>query len=495
MSIKELQNIIPLNISGSLSDFVDEPNIDSVFIEFLVYNLDDDLLNQSIIPIISVLNDSVFINNDKLLVNPGMHLRNLGFSNGIYKIKYNFFKRIVGNYLNETFLNLKNISPSRTEVEIVNTYDRSLFDSLDRFKTKNVNTLSYYLFFNNDRNFLIINKLFQNDSLYLKLYTPLLDEINLLDDFTIVQKLIDSYEDTITLHTEILQSDDNLNKLRGPNINYKHAGITYRTTPLESFETLTTTLDYKQDEIVRMYLSSSIIEGIDLNIDYRDFNNFVHFSSAESRIKNFKYKISKIEFFNSKITLLSTGSIGSASNDTFEISSSISYYKHQKDSIVNTFDNFEKFMYYQSGSYESSSLGIFPDYTWPKYTSTKPYLLYSYTSSNVTSWYNSIIESASLYDNLNPNILTNTIPVSIQLNNQNSDYTKFIQMIGQIFDINYNYINKMTSINERENCIHKGIPKELIVPVINHYGFDLRSGFVVKGLVECIPSSSYTSSL
>ena len=506
MSTTILNNIIPIKSDNYLS----QDDISAMIIEFLVYNSDDVLVNESVIPASDIINNSLFIYAEKFIINPGIHLRSLGYSNGVYRVKYNFFKKIIGDFSDpDKSLTLKKISPSRTELQVAipefpsgstnitvdDLFNKNMIVSEDMsnslsgsityeatdFLNASNSKLSYYTFFGNDQNFLIINKMLFNKDLLLKQYEELPTDITTLTKFTIVEKLVESYEDTVTLKTEIVDDLSGLNFLQGPKINYKTAGLTYRTTPLENFESLATTGSDYIEEITRLYLSSSLIEGIDTNIDYRDYKNFIHFSSAEQRLKNFKDKIKKIEFFDSKLSADVSESSYNSTLATFE------YYTAQKNDIINTFDQYEYFMYYESGSYESSSLGVFPDYTWPKYTSTKPYLLYSVTSSEVNDWYSSMIISASEYDNLNPNILTNTIPIEIVLDDQNSQYFTNIQMIGHLLDINYNYVNRMTSIHERQNSIFDGIPRELILPAINHYGFDLRSGNVIKGLVECIP--------
>jgi len=489
MSTTNLNSVLPIETFGYLTASAD---MSSMFIEFMVYDTNDVLINENLISMNTIVGDSLYIYDKKFIMNPGVHLRSLGYSAGTYKVKYNFFNKVVGDFTDaEQTLTLKKISPSRTELEVVIPTDvsSSIRTEIDNFLTTDKSKLVYYTLFGSDRNFLIINNMLYNKDLLLKLYEELPADIDILTRFTIAEKFAASYEDTITLRTAYTDDLSNLNYLRGPKINYKIAGLTYRTTPSENFEDLASTTAVNVDEITRLYLSSSLIEGIDTNIDYRDYSQFIHFSSAEQRLKNFKSKMKKLEFFDAKLVSLSTGSLVGLSG------SSLSYYKGQKDVILNTFDQYEYFMYYETGSYESSSLGVFPDYTWPKYTNEKPYLLYSVTSSQVNTWYNSMLVSASEYDNLNPNILTNTIPIEIVLDDQNSQYFTNIQMIGHVLDINYNYVNRMTSIHERQNCIFEGIPRELILPAINHYGFDLRSGNVIKGLVECIPSMSVTSSI
>jgi len=489
-----------------------EPQYDpreEMFLELYVRDTTtDNTVNQIMLSLLNELLISIFIYSDRMIINPGIHLRYMGFSAGVYKIKYNFFRNIVGDYNDENERLIINvISPSRTEVEVKLPADIDIhsklaltFLGLAGAPGSFIQALDVYINLGDDRNILITNKKYIDDKLYLKLVEPIPDEINKYDKFFITQKLIDSYEDRLTLYTERLEDFSGLNYLKGPVVDYKAASLTYRTTPLENFDQLVTTNNVIQQDLVNMFVSASLIEGIDLNIDFRDFSNFIHFSSATERVAAFKYKVQQIEFFDSKIaeyTPIASAALASARSTIYE-SSSISYYKDLKNDVITSFDSYDNYLYYQSHSYESGSEGEFYPSTWPKYTSTKPYSLYSYTASQATNWYTSQYGSASIYDNMNPDKLSNFVPLEMQLDNENKDYVKFVNMIGHYLDINYNYINRMTSINERENPINKGIPQDLILPVVNHFGFDLRSGNVIKKLYEKIylyaPSGSSTFS-
>lgn len=483
--------------------------------EFFVYDINtNELLEQSIINVLSEWNNSIFIDSNQLLINPGIHLRNLGYSSGNYKIKYKFLKTIVGSP-NSDKLSIKRISPSRKEIEIITpeglneivaqlTKERIDLYSLNQIqrdyvnfiqRRNNVSKLTTYLNFGFDKTFLIVNSKHINDiDLLLKLYQPLTTDIQQFDSCYICEEVLQPYEDKIVLYTEKIDDTSNLIYLRKPDVDYNSAGIHYRTTPLENFDALVTSNREIKSEIMRYYLSSSLIEGTKLNIDYRQFDNFVKFSSIETRLINFKQKIKNIEFYNSKINQYYTGSIGSASLSTPEISSSINYYRNLKQNIINEFDNYDRFLYYESSSYESSSIGEFYESTWPKYTSTKPYLFYSYTSSQAQQWYSGMIESASIYDNMNKDLYSNFVPLDMQLDDQNKSFVKFVNMIGHYFDIINIYIKEMPSWHYKDNSIDEGIPKDLIIHAINHYGFDLKSGNVIKSLFACIPSASITGS-
>ena len=74
---------------------------------------------------------------------------------------------------------------------------------------------------------------------------------------------------------------------------------------------------------INNYLSSSL----ELAIDFSDtdtetgyhFENFVHFSSIEDRLKNFKYKLQKIELYNSQSNSLH----GISGSMTYEYTASL----------------------------------------------------------------------------------------------------------------------------------------------------------------------------
>ena len=525
-----IQNLIDNNIllsieSGSLITHLNDGQSDNdrsrLVFEFYVYDIDtNELLDKSIIKVLDEWNRSIFISSDKLLLNPGMHLRSLGYSAGVYKIRYKFFKNLVGEHDGEK-LHLKRISPSRNELELIPPEDINLIiegidnglqelpgspggaQSFTGIRNDYINFITQlgeankirefktYLNFDFNRTFLIINaKDPVNMDLLLKLNDPLDNNIEPISECWICEELLPQYEDKLVLYTETLPDTSKLNYLRPANINYNDAQIHFRTTPLENFEDLVTTNREKQNEIVRHYLSSSLIEGIELNTDYRKYENFVKFSSIKQRLINFRQKIRNIEFYEARINQYYTGSIGSASLQTPEISSSIDYYRNLKQNTINEFDNYERFLYYDSASYESSSVGEFVESSWPKYTDTQPYLLYSYTSSQVQQWYTGQIDSASVYDNLNKDLFSNFVPLEMQLDDQNKDFVKFVNMNAHYYDIVNNYIKEIPSWHYKDNSIDEGIPKDLIIHAINHYGFDLRSGQVLKSLDDYIIQTS-----
>ena len=230
-----------------------------------------------------------------------------------------------------------------------------------------------------------------------------------------------------------------------------------------------------------------------LNINYQDFSDFIYYSSAEKRFRNFHYKIRQIETYQTNIDTLSvlsgSGYISPWTGSeyvTSSISSSIRNIENNKIGVINKFDGFERYMYFESSSFISSSYGIYPSTAWPKSNSTKPYTLFSYTSSEAITWYKEMLISASLYDRQNSHKLQNYIPLEIQKDELNNRYTLLVNEVGQQLDISYNYIKRMTSINEYENSVSKGIPGDLLAERLVHFGMPIHSGYSIVDLPDFI---------
>jgi hypothetical protein len=239
-------------------------------------------------------------------------------------------------------------------------------------------------------------------------------------------------------------------------------------TDLRSWNDLLDTNLSTSQQIVDKYISSSFENNI--NVNYSDFSEFVHYSSAVERVNNFKYKVELIEGYESRIKTLESVSGTEALTN---ISQSIT----RKNTVVSGMDGWERWMYNEASSslythYSSSAFTISP---WPKY-SAQPVNLYSVTSSLAISHYNGLIDSASYFDSMNDARLTKTIPASISEDTLNADYLLFIDMIGHHFDITWAYVKKLTSINSREEHPFDGMPNNLLYDVAKSMGWKLSHG-------------------
>ena len=325
----------------------------------------------------------------------------------------------------------------------------------------------------------------KEDQIILKLVEPLSREIKVGRRFLLTRDIITPFQIPVTVDFERIITEE-FSELRGPNYNVIDAkDKPAKSSEFESWNSILGTNATSKQSIIDTYVSSS--DNVELNIDYRKYDTFVHFSSATERLKNFKYKLELIEYYNSQSNVVSidqVGKSGTAATSSAQFLQNKAMYETKRANVISGFDGYEKYLYFESHSTEVTSYGTFPSATWPKTTSSRPYTLRHTTSSQAQAWYTSQIESASVYDTSNSNILRNTIPQHILQDPNSNNYTLFVDMIGQHFDTTFNYIDQMPNVMDREESIYEGLSKDLIYDAAKSFGWTLQPGFDSNKLWE-----------
>jgi hypothetical protein len=243
----------------------------------------------------------------------------------------------------------------------------------------------------------------------------------------------------------------------------------------ETWASLFGTNEDVKNKLLNSVFSGSSATSAELGIDYRKYENFIHFSSAKERLDNFKYKIELIEYYDAKVSALSASTSPSAEINRVQ-------FVTKKNDIVSKFDGYENYLYTESSSYENGSYGIFNASTWPKTDSTIPYTLTSSTAPAFTEWYATQTAAALDYDIDNAYNLEKTIPAHVRLDPENANYLMFVNMIGQSFDQVYNYIDHMDMIHDRQNELHLGLSKDLAWDVLKSLGWHGLNGYNFEDL-------------
>ena len=191
----------------------------------------------------------------------------------------------------------------------------------------------------------------------LKTKLPLTNDIEFGEGFTFVEKRLPDYIDNVRLVPFEDDVDDGI-FLRLPNFNSIDNPINFQGTQYGTHNALTSSNADDTRDIERLLISGSLLDvqpnieygktTTDLTIESDDygFGNFIHFSSAETRIRNFEKKLKLIEGYNSDSSSLV--SISSSLETIQEIEA-----KRQR--VKNSFEPFEHHMYFESSSYVSSS--------------------------------------------------------------------------------------------------------------------------------------------
>lgn len=445
------------------------------YVEYHIYDLNNNLLTSnhnfkgySNAASSQTLDSSSLI--DELTVNVEKNAINAGYTYGSVRSVYNIFRNIFGSNVNNTFY-VKNISNDRKELRIANNNISNIdLEIVYNNFISSFTTESYYkdFYLNFGFNNLIIgvNVLLEKTNsqynLLIKLYEPLSQDFDLKSQFWLVDKLSDpiAYEIAFEIDETLLTEDKQ--HIKGPNFNISkdevNASSTYSNytglfsnSATSSFQQLKSLLEEK---------------SLEINVDYTDYPNFVHFSSAKERLLNFVYKLNLLNSYKSDLNTLE------AATFTNEVSSSKSILQNNIDGIIEKFDGYEYYLYFESSSK-----------AYPKQTSTPPYLNYSPTASQAITWlgsdndssilYGGQILSASLYDKGNQDNLLYSIPEYLRVDAQNEAYETFIHMIGQQFDNIWLYSKAITDLYNAESNMFKGISKDLVYHALSSLGIKL----------------------
>jgi len=316
-------------------------------------------------------------------------------------------------------------------------------------------------------------------SIIFKLTVPSADTLRVGDLLWLAQEVSPSFEDTIVLTPPQLGNPPI--QIGAPNWECLVDDQSHVTTDYKNWDDLLSTNPTTTQALVRQLFSGSLLEGIPLNCDFREFDNFVHFGSAEERLRNFHHKMGLLEYYDERLTLLNpTPAIPEASS-SYSLNNILDA-RNKRNNILGSFDAYEEYLYYQSSSYESSSFGVWYPTTWPKSNNTTPYTNFSYTSSQVESWFVGIISSASAFDAQNPHTLAKTIPGHVHDDQVNQQYILLVNMIGHYFDILYGYIKGLTDIHDRNESLFEGFSKDLVYHVAQSLGVDFSNGNTLDDL-------------
>lgn len=459
------------------STIVSNFGLSTDYVEYFIRDLNDTIVAQSYnaqqyIPSLNITNNlaSTVTSVD---LDPEKDVRSNGLDRGTTKIKYNFFRKLLSSGPAENYW-IKEISTSRTEIK-VGRQDLSNSDLLNAFNTFNggVTSTNYYydflLNFGQDVQIIGTNLAYieEDDNAYLiiKLYDPLPTEYDVYSQFWVVQKAADSVQFEVSIE---VQADNvvEVNRLRGPNYKVAINQKQNQTTPYYNYTSLFSTSVTSSYQQLQSWFDD---KAISINVDYSDFSNYIHFSSATERLLNFQYKVGLIEAYQSDIA-----ASNAVTNTPPSIIAATNASLQQKiDDIITRFDGYEYYLYFESAST-----------AWPKQNNIKPYQLYSTTSSVVLDWLGgtevapstgklSMLYSSSLYDNLNKDNIQYSMPAYIKEDGNNQPYTTFLNMIGQHFDNIWIYYKDVSNRYSAENNPNVGISMDVVADALRGFGIQL----------------------
>lgn len=493
--IVNITSINPFTFEEQAYSFQDEALITSIdintsfnpntdLIEYYVYDLNGDIVFQN-----NTGWPSYQLLDNVLVLDPESDLKSIGFDEGQYNTLYNFASPKMGSSALDRYF-ISQISPDRTEVRLDTTdipNDVVVISSLELINNINTSTGSYYDFylnFDNNQSLIAVNALLDtssidNPTVLIKLYEALPQEFDVNSQCWVVTQIAEpvAYNVNITQVFDILE--DNI-PLRGPNTNISLQDQIANSTPYSNLTQLNTTNQAQGTGSLQYQLNSMLAQtGIEINVDYSDYVNFIHFSSAQTRLENFYYKLSLLEQYQYSASL-SSGTL----TNTY-VSSSNLIWQAKIDEIITGFDDYEYYLYYNSGSS-----------SWPKTNSTPPYTNVTTGSVAGQTWFVSQSAVAEEYDILNNNALINAIPSYLLEDPENAQYELFVEMIGQYFDTVFLYTQDITNKYNADNRVNYGVSKDLVADILRDMGIKIyQNNFSTNDLYSALLGFTPSGSL
>ena len=402
----------------------------------------------------------------ELTLNPIQDAIDLNYELGGVKFVYNFLDNLYSEEQAGGEFFIQEISEDRTELRLLTNQltEEEIIDGTNAI-IEDLESESYFNDFrlnikNND--LLIGTNIKVQDfrdfkSVIVKLYEPLPLQYGLKDLLTIERTIADSV--AYRIETIITPDDAKIPTLKGPNFNIEEPdNLSYPT----SFLSTNDLFSFPTNNTYRQVNSLFKEKGIELSIDYNDYSSFILFSSAEERLRNFKYKLDLIETYQKNAD---SASAAIAAGITRFVSGSEKYWKDRIDSITDNFDHYDRHLYYSSGST-----------SWPKQApQAKPYIVA--TGSATGSFFNGQIDSASGFDFNNNSSLVNTIPEYLREDPNSTSYSTFVNMLGQHFDNIWVYTKALSDKYDNDNRLDYGISKDLVQDTLRNFGVKIYNSF------------------
>jgi len=340
--------------------------------------------------------------------------------------------------------------------------------------------LKTHLMFDEDNEALVTNLQLDKDTIkeypysyVLKLMDPLDEEVQKTDEVIFADKMLETYSEDVVLVPPA--EDEEYVVLRSPDVDSLESPVRDRQTSYITEDSLKTT-DPKIKKDFEDTLISASLASTDLNVDFSQYSNFVNYSSAEQRLKNFKYKVSQIDSYTAESSSMITTSGSSADKRKWD---------RKIREVKQGFTLYEKYLWNTSTSFVSGSViqdTVRYNSAWPKSggsgTYSSPYINYPVTASQAVSWYDGQIASASAFDKVNLNSIKNLLPQFVKEDSSNNDFFKFAGMVGEFYDNIWLYITHMTKVHDRNEGLedrNEGFADELVFDVAKSLGLNIKS--------------------
>ena len=405
-----------------------------------------------------------------------------GFQNGDVRLTYNFFTDLLHLRKTPPRFFIENISGDRTEIQLLTleATDEELTQSVAEVRSKLENQSFFSEFkvsFGNNEISTGINidlvELKKGQSVIVKLLEPLPNKFGKKD----ICNLLEIVSDSSSFNIELKQVEEVVTVpfLKGPNFNIEEESDKSNPTEFFNFDEL---FSYPVTGSYYQLYSLFNEKGAQISVDHSDYGEFIHFSSAEERLRNFKYKLDLIDSYETD-----RDAVVATNYTKLGASGSKSYYNGLIKGIVDNFDHYDRFLYYESGSN-----------SWPKTNNSSPYYNQKSNTTEAQSWFTNQLVSASNFDITNYDVLTNAVPTYLREDKENEPLIMFVHMLAQHFDNLWIYFKAVSNKYDADNRLDFGISKDLVRSAIESFGINVyNSNKNLENLFASFNGEDYTA--
>jgi len=104
--------------------------------------------------------------------------------------------------------------------------------------------------------------------------------------------------------------------------------------------------------------------------------------------------------------------------------------------------------------------------------------IYKTTSTEWTSWYNGMIDSASVFDSENIHSLQNNLPLYLQESSEHEEMRTFLSLQGEQYDMIKNHIDSLSTLNDRGYKKTDSPPPNVYPMLLENLGYQAINPFV-----------------
>ncbi|MEK9886474.1 MAG: hypothetical protein VW452_06180, partial [Pelagibacteraceae bacterium] len=206
----------------------------------------------------------------------------------------------------------------------------------------------FILKFNNNIQATAIN--FQIDTIadpteiLIKLYDPLPNNLGVKSVFRIAEEIINPVSITVDLGEPTLDELIVGEEIKGPNLRIDTRLNASKPSTFRTYDQILGSSISSSFQNINNYLSSSFELAIDFTDTNTDsgyhFENFIHFSSAVERLKNFRYKLQLLESYDDEINDIDT--LEGAQTSSVVVIAERDKIEKKKSNLIGTFDQYER---------------------------------------------------------------------------------------------------------------------------------------------------------